>query len=130
MFRRHTVLACVATLVGLTGLLHAKAGARAAVVAQVSVHGATVTAVGVPIAVTHGVVLVSVTLADGQITDVTALQLPHDNATSWRFSNHAAAILRSEVLSFQSAAVDTVTGATFTSKAYLTSLQAALDAAR
>ena len=113
---------------GLSELLYAKASAHAEALPQVSAHGATLTAVGVPVAVTHGVVQVSVTLTDGQITDVTALPLPHDNATSWRFSNHAAAILRSEVLSFQSAAVDTVTGATFTSEAYLHSLQAALDA--
>jgi len=46
-----------------------------------------------------------------------------------QISNSAAPILRSEVLSSQSARVSTVGGATYTSDAYLTSLQSALDQA-
>ena len=45
-------------------------------------------------------------------------------------TNHAAPILRSEVLTAQSAQVQNVSGATYTSNGYLTSLQAALDAAK
>jgi L-glyceraldehyde 3-phosphate reductase len=45
-------------------------------------------------------------------------------------TREAAAILRSEVLTAQSAQVQNVSGATYTTYGYLTSLQAALDAAQ
>jgi uncharacterized protein with FMN-binding domain len=47
--------------------------------------------------------------------------------TSQQICEQAIAILRSEVLSAQSATIDGVSGATFTSEAYAQSLQAALD---
>jgi uncharacterized protein with FMN-binding domain len=76
-----------------------------------------------------GTVQVQITVKAGQITDVTALKLTDAEGRSMRISNYAAPILRSEVLQAQSADVQTVGGATVTSDAYLTSLQAALDAA-
>ena len=65
----------------------------------------------------------------GKITDVTALQLTDADRKSVQISNRAAPLLRTEVLAAQSAEVKTISGATVTSNAYLTSLQAALDAA-
>ena len=59
-----------------------------------------------------------------------APQLPSDHARSAELSQHAASVLRSDVLAAQSAQVDLVSGATYTSAAYPQSLQAALDAAR
>ncbi|MDQ0862425.1 FMN-binding protein [Arthrobacter globiformis] len=76
-----------------------------------------------------GTVQVRITVKAGQITDVTALKLTDAEGRSAQISNYAAPILRSEVLQAQSADVQTVGGATVTSDAYLTSLQAALDAA-
>ncbi|KSU70822.1 FMN-binding domain-containing protein [Pseudarthrobacter enclensis] len=76
-----------------------------------------------------GAVQVQITVASGKITDVTALQLTDDDRKSVQISNRAAPLLRSEVLSAQSADVQTISGATVTSNAYLTSLQAAIDAA-
>ncbi|CAH0292375.1 hypothetical protein SRABI83_04248 [Arthrobacter sp. Bi83] len=76
-----------------------------------------------------GTVQVQVTVKAGAITDVTALKLTDAEGRSMQISNYAAPILRSEVLQAQSAEVQTVGGATVTSNAYLTSLQAALDAA-
>ena len=76
-----------------------------------------------------GPVQVSVTIANGTITEVTALQLTNDGGRSVAISAQAAPILRSEVLSAQSAKVSNVSGATYTSKGYTTSLQAALDTA-
>ncbi|MGM7776838.1 FMN-binding protein [Arthrobacter sp. KNU-44] len=79
---------------------------------------------------THfGTVQVQVTIKAGVITDVTALHLTDQEQRSVQISARAAPLLRSEVLSAQSANVQTIGGATFTSEAYLTSLQAALDAA-
>jgi uncharacterized protein with FMN-binding domain len=77
----------------------------------------------------YGPVRVSVTIANGTITEVTALQLTNDGGRSVAISAQAAPMLRSEVLTAQSAAVQNISGATYTSSGYLTSLQAALDTA-
>lgn len=76
-----------------------------------------------------GDVQVQVTIAGGAITDVTALQLTDSDGRSVQISNRAAPILRQEVLASQSADVANVSGATYTSNAYLSSLQSALDQA-
>ena len=76
-----------------------------------------------------GDVQVQVTISGGAIADVTALQLTDHDGRSVSISNRAAPILRDEVLQAQSSAVSLVSGATYTSAAYLQSLQAALDAA-
>ena len=76
-----------------------------------------------------GSVQVQITVQAGKITDVTALQLTDAERKSVQISNRAAPLLRDEVLQSQSADVQTISGATVTSDAYLNSLQAALDAA-
>ncbi|THG30017.1 FMN-binding protein [Naasia lichenicola] len=76
-----------------------------------------------------GSVQVSVTIAGGAITDVTALKLTDHESRSVQISNRAAPLLREEVLAAQSADVSNVSGATYTTDAYLESLQAALDQA-
>ncbi|MEV8041849.1 FMN-binding protein [Arthrobacter sp. NPDC080082] len=76
-----------------------------------------------------GSVQVQISVSGGKITDVKALQLTDEDRRSVQISNRAAPLLRSEVLQVQSANVQTISGATVTSSAYLTSLQAALDAA-
>ncbi len=77
----------------------------------------------------YGSVQVQIVVANGTMTEVKALHLTDDGGRSVQISNAAAPILRSEVLSSQSARVSTVSGATYTSDAYLTSLQSALDQA-
>lgn len=84
---------------------------------------------GTAVETRFGTVQVQVTIKAGVITDVTALHLTDQEQRSVQISARAAPLLRSEVLSAQSANVQTIGGATFTSEAYLTSLQAALDAA-
>ncbi|WP_166792579.1 FMN-binding protein [Cryobacterium algoricola] len=91
--------------------------------------GITGTFTGSVVATRFGNMQVSVTLADGTITDVTALQLTDKDSRSVQISNRAAPVLKAEVLKAQSAAVANVSGATYTTQGYLTSLQAALDAA-
>ncbi|MCI4656558.1 FMN-binding protein [Cryobacterium zhongshanensis] len=91
--------------------------------------GITGTFTGSVVATRFGNMQVSVTLADGTITDVTALQLTDKDSRSVQISNRAAPVLKAEVLQAQSAAVANVSGATYTTQGYLTSLQAALDAA-
>ena len=76
-----------------------------------------------------GAVQVQITVKAGAITDVTALQLTDDDRKSVQISNRAAPLLRAAVIKAQSAQVQTISGATVTSDAYVSSLQAALDAA-
>ncbi len=76
-----------------------------------------------------GPVQVRVVLTGERISDVRALHLTDADHTSRRISAEAAPVLRLEALRAQSAAVDTVSGATYTSEGYRKSLQAALDEA-
>lgn len=90
---------------------------------------ASATYKGAVVQTRFGAVQVQITVSAGKVTDVTALQLTDDDRKSVQISNRAAPLLRSEVLEAQSADVQTIGGATVTSDAYLSSLQAALDAA-
>ncbi len=74
----------------------------------------------------YGPVQVEVTIKNGKISDVTALQLP-SGGRSGQISRVVEPMLSSEALSAQSASIDGVSGATYTSDAYARSLQAALD---
>jgi uncharacterized protein with FMN-binding domain len=77
-----------------------------------------------------GDVQVRVVISNGRITDVQALQLPSDRRHSQELSQEVAPLLHDEVLQAQSAQVDLISGATYTSGAYQQSLQAALDQSR
>lgn len=77
----------------------------------------------------YGEVQVAVTVSGGAVTDVTALRLPDGDHHSARISDQVAPILREEALTAQSAQIDLLSGATYTSMAYAESLQSALDAA-
>ncbi|MGS0685385.1 FMN-binding protein [Nakamurella sp. GG22] len=77
----------------------------------------------------YGIVQVQVVLTGGAITDVTALEYPQQDRTDREINSQAIPLLRSQVLAAQSAKIDGVSGATFTSEGYITSLQSALDAA-
>jgi len=63
----------------------------------------------------------------GKIVDIQALQLPNDRRRSREISQFSEPILHDEALQAQSAKIDTVSGATYTSGAYRASLQSALD---
>jgi len=72
---------------------------------------------------------VKVTVSGGRITEVQALQLPYDRQRSAEISQYAAPQLHDEVLQAQSAQIDSLSGATYTSDAYAQSVQSALDQA-
>ncbi|WP_405994478.1 FMN-binding protein [Streptomyces sp. NBC_00986] len=76
-----------------------------------------------------GPVQVKITVKNGKITDVTAVQSPSDNPRDQEINSYALPELRREVLAAQSASIDTVSGATYTSDGYRQSLQSALDSA-
>jgi uncharacterized protein with FMN-binding domain len=71
---------------------------------------------------------VEVTISGGQITDVSVVSEPSDGHSN-RINTIAVPILTQSVLGAQTTNVDLVSGATWTSESYLTSLQAALDQA-
>lgn len=89
--------------------------------------GAVRTALGAEEQFNYGVLDVQVTVRGTHITDVSVPTLQVAEPTSQQICEQAIPILRSEVLSAQSASIDAVSGATFTSEAYAQSLQAALD---
>ena len=76
-----------------------------------------------------GPVQIELTLADGQITDVSVLQYPHGNPRDVEINNYALPTLIQETLDAQGAGIDMVSGATVTSAGYVQSLQSALDRA-
>jgi uncharacterized protein with FMN-binding domain len=76
-----------------------------------------------------GPVEVRLTAGGTRIADVHVVEAPNDRGHSTQINNYAVPILRREVLQAQSADVNVVSGATYTSFAYAQSLQAALDAA-
>jgi len=86
------------------------------------------TVLGRPEDATYGIVQVQLTLSGGRITDVQAARLPSGGRSS-AISSYAAPLLRKEVLDAQSAHIDTVSGASYTSEAYARSVQSALDSA-
>lgn len=85
---------------------------------------------GVVVDTRYGPVQVQVQISDGSLTEVAVVQYPDGDRKSLRINQRALPTLRQEALTAQSANVDTVSGATYTSDGYAQSLQSALDAAR
>ena len=78
----------------------------------------------------YGPSQVAVTLTAGKITKVTILQHTDDGAMSQEIDGPALPKLVNETLAAQSAMIDAVSGASYTSAGYIKSLQSALDKAR
>ncbi|MET7693754.1 FMN-binding protein [Streptomyces sp. NPDC005483] len=89
----------------------------------------TKTVTGDTIQTRWGPVQVRITIKDGKLTEVTAVTYPTDNPRDQEINSYAIPRLRSEALQAQSADIDTVSGATYTSDGYRQSLQSALDSA-
>ena len=75
----------------------------------------------------YGILDVKVTKSGTRITDVSVPLLQTAEPTSQQISEQAIALLRAEVLSAQSGHIDAISGASYTSAAYIQSLQAAID---
>jgi uncharacterized protein with FMN-binding domain len=94
---------------------------------KASTSSAAATAVGTVAQNKYGNVQVRVTVAGGKIKQITALQLPQSDPKSAEISQYAEPQLQNEVLAAQSAKIDGVSGASYTTQSYDTSLQSALD---
>jgi hypothetical protein len=89
--------------------------------------GAVRSAVGPDEQFGYGMLDVKVTVSGTRITDVSVPTLEVAEFTSQEICTQAIPLLRSEVLTVQSGRIDGISGATYTSEAYVQSLQAALD---
>jgi uncharacterized protein with FMN-binding domain len=85
------------------------------------------TALGDPMSTRYGVAQVRVTMSNGKVVKVEAVQLQNVDPKSVAISSSAEPALRQSALAKQTAAVDAVSGATYTSLSYEGSLQSALD---
>jgi uncharacterized protein with FMN-binding domain len=75
----------------------------------------------------YGTIQVEITVSGGRMTDITHLQMPADSSRSQQISQNSGPRLRQEALDAQSAQIDTVSGATYTSDGYRETLQSAID---
>ncbi|MFE7356026.1 FMN-binding protein [Streptomyces sp. NPDC057543] len=89
----------------------------------------TGTFTGEPIDTPYGAVQVAATLSRGRITAVKVLQAPDQNGRDQQIASYALPRLTQEAIGAQSAHIDAVTGASYTSQGYIQSLQSALDRA-
>jgi uncharacterized protein with FMN-binding domain len=89
----------------------------------------TKTATGDAMQTRYGPAQVRVTVSNGKVVKIEAVQLQNADPKSQAISSYAAPVLQQSALTRQTAAVDTVSGATYTSLSYEASLQSALDKA-
>ncbi len=87
----------------------------------------TKTATGNAVSTRYGPIQLRVTISGGKITKVEAVQLPSSDPKSSQISSYAGPQLSQSALTKQSARIDAVSGATYTSDGYKTALQSALD---
>ena len=134
---RRSPIVLTATAAGLAAVLgfdahqpslpSATASASATPAGTPTQNGATRTATGDAVDTRYGAAQVRVTISGGKITNVEALQLQGNDPKSVQISSSAEPTLQQEALQAQSADIDAVSGATFTSASYAQSLQSALD---
>ena len=77
----------------------------------------------------YGPVQVAITVSGGAVSDVQVVHYPSSNPRDRQINERAIPELVSETISAQSAEIDMVSGATYTSDGYIRSLQSALDEA-
>lgn len=78
----------------------------------------------------YGSVQVNAIIQNGAISDVQFLQYPSDRSTSRYINSQAMPLLKQEAVQAQNAQVNGVSGATFTSEAFIQSLSSALALAK
>lgn len=77
----------------------------------------------------YGPIQVKITVKNGKVTAAEAIEYPNNDPRDAQINAYAIPALNSEAVSASSAQIDTVSGATYTSQGYLSSLQSALDKA-
>jgi uncharacterized protein with FMN-binding domain len=77
----------------------------------------------------YGPMQVAIGVASGKITKITVVQQTNTGSESQQIDSGAIPKLTSEALAAQSAKIDAVSGASYTSAGYIQSLQSAIDQA-
>ncbi|WP_434318500.1 FMN-binding protein [Leifsonia sp. P73] len=88
---------------------------------------ATKTVTGTAVDTRYGPVQVKVTFEGTKITAIDAIQYPTESGRDQEINSQAIPMLQQEAMSSQSAKIDTISGATYTSEGYIQSLQSAID---
>ncbi|MFD9129926.1 FMN-binding protein [Kitasatospora sp. NPDC059571] len=91
--------------------------------------GGTRSVTGSAVDTRYGPVQVKVTLSGTKITNIDVVQYPTEDRRDREINGYALPVLNQEAIAAQSAQIDVVSGATFTSEGYVRSLQSALDKA-
>lgn len=78
----------------------------------------------------YGPVQVQIMVKGGKVTAAKAVEYPEDTPRDSQINAFAIPVLNREAASVGSATIDMVSGATYTSRGYITSLQSALDQAK
>lgn len=112
-----------------TGTTTAPAGATATTPSSAAGASTSRTVTGDAIDTRFGPVQVRITVTNGTVTAVEAVEYPQNNPRDAQINAYAIPQLNSEALSARSAGIDMVSGATYTSEGYIGSLQSALDQA-
>lgn len=87
------------------------------------------TVVGDAVTTRFGPVQVRITVENGTITASEVTQVPWNDRRDQEINSRAVPVLNAEAVDAQSADIDMVSGATYTSQAYIESLQSAIDRA-
>lgn len=88
---------------------------------------ATKTVTGTAVDTRYGPVQVKVTFVGTKITAIDAIQYPTESGRDQEINSQAIPMLQQEAMASQSAKIDTISGATYTSEGYIQSLQSAID---
>jgi Uncharacterized protein conserved in bacteria len=101
--------------------------ASASAAAPATPAAATKTVTGKAVDTRYGPVQVKVTFEGTKITAVDAVQYPTESGRDQEINSQAIPMLQQEAMASQSAKIDTISGATYTSEGYIQSLQSAID---
>jgi hypothetical protein len=134
---KRLILAVAGTIAGLVALLSfrtqpgpaAVGSLPAATLGPVPAGPVTVTTLGQTVHTQFDTIQVRIVTVGGRIRSVAFTKLAGDEQLSDLINAHAAPLLLQRTLTAQSADIDTVSGATYTSDGYRQSLQSALDQA-
>jgi len=94
-----------------------------------SAGGTAKTVAGTAWPTVYGPVQVRITVKGGKITAVSAPEYPQETPRDEQINAFAIPQLNAETLAADSASIDAVSGATYTSQGYIASLQSAIDKA-
>ncbi len=124
-----TAVGAAAGTTATTGTTTADA-ASAKAAADAAAAAAPVTYDGAVVSTRYGNVQVRITVSGGAVSAAEAIAYPSNDGQSRQISNYAVPVLNQSASAAKSANISMVSGATYTSTGYITSLQSALDQAK